>query len=55
MAGSARLSIDNDDLKSMITFSTAYSEYEEEMLGLFDAVISTIRWEVAPSETLAEA
>ncbi|AYF98522.1 hypothetical protein D7I47_09790 [Protaetiibacter intestinalis] len=32
---------------AMITFTTAYAEYEEEMLELFDAVVSTIRWEVA--------
>lgn len=29
---------------ALLTFSTAYAEYEEEMLGLFDAVIKTIRW-----------
>ena len=31
---------------ALLTFSTAYVEYEEEMLNLFDAVISTIRWDV---------
>lgn len=29
---------------ALITFSTAFIEYEDEMLRLFDAVISTIRW-----------
>lgn len=38
---------------SLLTFSTAYVEYETEMLELFDAVISTIRWAVP--ESSAEA
>ncbi|QEO10647.1 hypothetical protein [Protaetiibacter larvae] len=29
---------------ALLTFSTALAEYEEEMLALFDAVVSTIRW-----------
>ncbi len=33
---------------ALLTFSTALAEYEEEMLALFDAVVSTIRWP-APS------
>lgn len=33
---------------ALLTFSTAYAEYEEEMLGLFDAVVSTIRWPATP-------
>ena len=44
----------NPSRMAMITFSSAYAEYEAEMLGLFDAVISTLRWEVAPSEESAE-
>lgn len=35
---------------ALLTFSTALAEYEEEMLALFDAVVSTIRWP-APSST----
>lgn len=37
---------------ALITFSTALAEYEEEMLLLFDAVVSTVRW---PAETREEA
>lgn len=33
---------------ALLTFSTAYAEYEEEMLSLFDAVVSTIRWPATP-------
>lgn len=33
---------------ALLTFSTAYAEYEEEMLGLFDAVVATIRWPATP-------
>ncbi|MGN6274017.1 MAG: hypothetical protein ACTHMQ_13120 [Protaetiibacter sp.] len=29
---------------ALLTFSTALADYEEEMLALFDAVVSTIRW-----------
>lgn len=29
---------------ALVTFSTALAEYEDEMLELFDAVISTVRW-----------
>jgi hypothetical protein len=36
---------------ALLTFSTALADYEEEMLALFDAVVSTIRWP-APSSTL---
>ena len=41
---------------ALMTFSTAYVEYEEEMLNLFDAVISTIRWDVPrePAELVAD-
>lgn len=35
---------------ALLTFSTAFAEYEEEMLSLFDAVVGTIRWP-APKET----
>lgn len=31
---------------ALLTFTTAYAEYEEEMLGLFDAVVGTLRWPV---------
>ncbi len=31
---------------ALVTFSTALAEYEDEMLELFDAVISTVRWPV---------
>jgi hypothetical protein len=34
----------NPNRVALLTFSTAYAEYEDEMLNLFDAVISTIRW-----------
>ena len=29
---------------ALMTFSTAFVEWEQEMLGLFDAVVKTIRW-----------
>lgn len=29
---------------ALLTFSTALAEYETEMLGLFDAIVHTIRW-----------
>lgn len=29
---------------ALVTFSTALAEYEEEMLELFDAIISTVKW-----------
>lgn len=29
---------------ALITFTSALAEYEEEMLALFDAVVSTLRW-----------
>lgn len=29
---------------ALLTFSTGYAEYEEQMLMLFDAVVRTIRW-----------
>lgn len=29
---------------ALLTFSTGYAEYEEQMLALFDAVVRTIRW-----------
>ena len=35
----------NPNRIALITFSTGYADYEQEMLALFDAVISTIRWE----------
>ncbi|MEP6481213.1 MAG: hypothetical protein ABJA94_04310 [Rhodoglobus sp.] len=38
------LAASNPNRIALMTFSTAYAEYEEEMLGLFDAVINTIRW-----------
>lgn len=41
----------NPNRVALLTFSTAFVEWEEEMLRLFDAVISTIRWnapEAAP-------
>ncbi len=44
----------NPSRMAMITFSTAYAEYEEEMLALFDAVVSTIRWDVSPVEPPAD-
>ncbi len=31
---------------ALLTFSTGYAEYEEQMLALFDAVVRTIRWPV---------
>lgn len=31
---------------ALLTFSTALAEYEEEMLMLFDAIVSTLRWGV---------
>jgi hypothetical protein len=31
---------------ALLTFSTALADYEEEMLALFDAVVSTLRWPV---------
>jgi hypothetical protein len=34
----------NPNRIALLTFSTALAEYEEEMLSLFDAVVSTIRW-----------
>lgn len=36
---------------ALLTFSTALAEYEEQMLALFDAVISTIRWAGRPKTT----
>ncbi|PZQ90816.1 MAG: hypothetical protein DI534_06420 [Leifsonia xyli] len=36
---------------ALLTFSTALAEYEDEMLALFDAVVSTLRW---PSPVAAE-
>jgi hypothetical protein len=38
------LAASNPNRIALLTFSTAYAEYEEEMLNLFDAVINTIRW-----------
>jgi hypothetical protein len=38
------LAAPNPNRIALLTFSTALAEYEEEMLGLFDAVIQTIRW-----------
>ena len=35
---------------ALLTCSTALAEYEEEMLALFDAIISTIRWPSRASE-----
>lgn len=35
----------NPNRIALLTFSTAFADYEEEMLGLFDAVVGTIRWE----------
>lgn len=29
---------------ALLTFSTALADYEQEMLALFDAIVSTIRW-----------
>jgi len=29
---------------ALLTFSTAYAQLEDEMLGLFDAIVRTIRW-----------
>jgi len=44
---------------ALLTFSTALAEYEEEMLALFDAVVSTIRWPAPrpaePAEPTASA
>ena len=40
------LAAGNPNRIALLTFSTAYAEYEEEMLGLFDAVVSTVRWDV---------
>jgi len=31
---------------ALVTFSTALAEYEAEMLELFDAIISTVKWKV---------
>jgi hypothetical protein len=39
---------------ALMTFSTAFVEYEDEMLRLFDAVVSTIRW-AAPVVEVDEA
>jgi len=37
---------------ALLTFSTAFAEWEDEMLRLFDAVVSTIRWKAPqPLET----
>ncbi len=41
----------NPNRLALLTFSTALAEYEEEMLGLFDAIVKTIRW---PAPTTAE-
>jgi len=38
---------------ALLTFSTALAEYEEEMLGLFDAVVGTIRWPAPTPEPVA--
>jgi len=37
---------------ALLTFSTALAEYEEEMLALFDAIVSTLRW---PAPAAADA
>ena len=44
----------NPNRVALITFSTAFVEWEDEMLRLFDAVISTIRWKSA-EPVVAEA
>ncbi len=36
----------NPNRLALLTFSTAFAEYEDEMLELFDAVVSTLRWSV---------
>lgn len=38
------LAATNPNRIALLTFSTALAEYEEEMLSLFDAVVSTLRW-----------
>ncbi|QYH35713.1 hypothetical protein [Salinibacterium sp. M195] len=43
----------NPNRIAMITFSTGYAEFEEQMLALFDAVISTIRWEAPQPQPVA--
>jgi hypothetical protein len=37
---------------ALLSFSTGYAEYEEQMLELFDAVIGTLRW---PAPVVASA
>jgi len=32
---------------AILSFSTAFVEFEEQMLDLFDAILKTIRWDVA--------
>ena len=41
----------NPNRLALVTFSTAFAEYEEEMLELFDAVVSTLRWAVPETVT----
>lgn len=36
---------------ALLTFSTGYADYEEQMIALFDAVVRTIRWP-AEQETI---
>jgi len=38
------LAATNPNRIALMTFSTAFVEYEEQMLRLFDAVVGTIRW-----------
>jgi len=47
------LAAGNPNRVALLTFSTAYADYEEEMLALFDAVVGTIRWQ-SPDEAAEE-
>lgn len=48
------LAATNPNRIALITFSTAFVEWEDEMLRLFDAVIGTIRWK-SDAPVVAEA
>lgn len=39
---------------ALLTFSTGYADYEEQMVALFDAVIRTIRWPAEKETTEAK-
>lgn len=46
------LAAGNPNRIALLTFSTALAEYEDEMLGLFDAIVRTIRWPAADPVTV---